>query len=74
MVCKKADGTCQLGCFPYDTASSAQRVGISLVKGKRVSMVGKKAYWICRKPTGLVAWGVSPTILQVLHNVLAFPL
>ena len=44
---KKADWTCWLGCFPNDTASSAQRVGTSLVKGKRVSMVGKKADWMC---------------------------
>jgi hypothetical protein len=43
----ETDGTCPLGCFPNDTASTAQRVGISLAKGKRVSMVGKK-------PTGFV--------------------
>jgi hypothetical protein len=67
MVGKKADWTCRLGCFPNDTASSPQRgVGISQ-KGNRVSM------WLAKKPTGLVGWGVSPTILQVVHNVLAFP-
>jgi hypothetical protein len=43
-------------------------LAISLVKGKRVSMVGKKADWICLKPTGLDDLGVSPTLLEVEHN------